>query len=62
MVLHQLLVGLSDGEVQEDLLALEDLTLAKAEKFVMDREAAKRSQGSLNPGLAARVSSTYKNT
>jgi hypothetical protein len=60
MVLHQLLVGLSDGEVQEDLLALEDLTLAKAEKFVMDREAAKRSQGSLNPGLAARVSSTYK--
>lgn len=60
MVLHQLLVGLSDEEVQEDLLALEDLTLTKAEKFVMDREAAKRSQGSINQGLAARISSSYK--
>ena len=61
MVLHQLLVRLSDTEIQEeDLLAIEKLTLTVADTFVMDREVAKRSQGSINTGSAARVISSYK--
>ena len=60
MVLHQLLVGLADSEIQEDLLAIDKLTLAVAEKFVMDREAAKRSQGSITTASAARIISSYR--
>ena len=60
MVLHQLLFGLADDEIQEDLLALDTITPAKAEKLVMDREAEKRSQGSLQSDTAAALSN-YKN-
>ena len=46
MVLYQLLAGLSDGETQEDLLAITEppLTLTTAEKYASDKEMAKRSR------------------
>lgn len=61
MVLHQLLVGLYDNEVQEDLLAIDNITLDKAIKLVTDREAAKRSQGTINSDSMAAVSTYKKN-
>ena len=50
MVLYQLLSGLEDTEVQADLLAKPELTLAEAEKYASDREMAKRSQVTMNQG------------
>ena len=44
--------------MKEDLLTLDNLTIDRAEKTAMDREAAKRSQGTLNSDI--RISSSYK--
>ena len=48
MVLYQLLSGLEDAEVQADLLAKPELTLADAERYATDREMAKRNQVTMN--------------
>ena len=63
MVLYQLLSGLEDTEVQADLLAKPELTLAEAEKYVTDREMAKRTRKvTMNQGEGdvGRLKSTYK--
>ena len=59
--LYQLLSGLEDAEVQADLLAKPELTLAEAERYATDREMAKRSQVTMNhEGELGRLKSTYK--
>lgn len=62
MVLYQLLSGLEDAEVQADLLAKADLTLAEAEKHAIAREMARRSQITVQQGHEeiGRLKSAYK--
>ena len=59
MVLYQLLSGLEDAEVQADLLAKTNLTL---EKYVINREMARRSQSTVHEehGEVGRLRSSYK--
>ena len=61
MALYQLLSGLSDMEVQTDLLARTDPTLSEAERYSLDKEMAKRSQEAMHQEVGlCRIKSTYK--
>ena len=60
MALYQLLSGLSDMEVQTDLLARTDPTLSEAERYSVDKEMAKRSQEAMHQEEVGRIKSTYK--
>ena len=59
--MRQLLVGLYDPDIQEDLLAMENLDLNKAEKYVTDREAAKWSQASMSGADVSGMTTYQKN-
>ena len=57
-----LLAGLKDAELQQDLMAEENLTLDKVVRIAQSRETAKSSHEVLDPGTTQSMSalSTYK--
>ena len=54
-----LVAGVSDTEIQQDLLTKEDLTLDIAEKRAIAKESAKFSQAGLTDERLHHVKSTY---
>ena len=48
IVLYKLLAGVSDADLQGDLLKEADLTLEKAEKMAVTAESAKNSQDAMS--------------
>ena len=60
LVLFQFLSGLSDAEVQSELLTQSDLTLAAAEQYAVTKETAKRSQQAMQSEELGRIRSSYQ--
>ena len=48
ITLYLLIAGLSDPEIQEELLVIDDITLDKAEQKAVTKESAKYSQSKIN--------------
>ena len=59
ITLYMLIAGLSDPEIQEELLNIEEITLEKAEKKAMAKEAAKYSQSEMSSDKLSRLKSSY---
>ena len=57
--LYMLVAGVSDTEIQQDLLTKDDLTLDTAEKRAIAKESAKFSQAGLTDEKLQNVKSTY---
>ena len=60
MVLFRLVAGVSDPELQEDLLKVENLSLNDAEKLSIAKESAKNSQAEMIGESASKLQSEYK--
>ena len=60
ITLYMLVAGISDLEIQEDLLAVDTLTLEDAEKKAISKEAAKYSQSEMAGDKMQRIQSSYK--
>ena len=57
--LYMLVAGVSDAEIQQDLLTKDDLTLDTAEKRAIAKESAKFSQAGLSDEKLQNMKSTY---
>ena len=60
ITLYMLVAGMTDLEIQEELLTKDNLTLADAEKEAITKESAKFSQSEMTGEKVQRVRSTYK--
>jgi hypothetical protein len=60
LVLYKIVAGVSDMELQEDLLTKADLTLTKAEKMAVAKESARFSQASMSGDSHLTIRSTSK--
>ena len=58
--LYMLVAGVSDPEIQEDLLTEDNLTLVRAEQKAIAKESAKYSQSGLSGDKIQRLKSTYQ--
>ena len=59
IALYMLIAGLSDPEIQEELLVIEDITLEKAEQKAVTKEAAKCSQSEMTGEKLSKIRSSY---
>ena len=59
-MLYMLVAGMTDLEIQEELLTKENLTLEEAEKEAMAKESAKFSQSEIMGVKIQRIRSEYK--
>ena len=59
VVLFRLVAGVSDLELQEDLLKVENLNLEEAEKLAVAKESAKSSQAEMVGDTAHKIKSEY---
>ena len=62
IILYKLVAGVSDMELQEELLTKADLTLATAEKLAVAKESAKFSQAAMTGEGISGLKSSYKRT
>ena len=60
VVLFRLVAGVSDPELQEDLLKVDNLSLKEAEKLAIAKESAKNSQAEMVGEAASKIQSEYK--
>ena len=60
IILYKLVAGVSDMELQEELLTKADLTLATAEKLAVAKESAKFSQAAMTGEGISGLKSSYK--
>ena len=60
ITLYMLVAGISDQEIQEDLLAVDTLTLADAESKAVAKESAKFSQSEMSGEKINKLRSTYQ--
>ena len=59
ITLYMLIAGLSNPEIQEELLVIEDITLEKAEQKAVTKEAAKYSQSEMTGEKLSKIRSSY---
>ena len=60
IIFYKLVAGVSDMELQEELLTKADLNLAAAEKLAVAKESAKFSQAAMSGDGVSALKSTYK--
>ena len=60
LVLYKLVAGVSDMELQEEMMIKPDLTLAEAEKMAVLKESAKFSQAAMSGESTSTIRSSYK--